>query len=104
MKVYNMKSPNGNKVANQFVITDADFDRITFQSYDSEIVTIDYANGIIFVGENWEYSRTTGKYRNIFMSNAVGMMENAKDFRSALKSGICVDPTGRAWTIEKKFM
>ena len=40
MRVRNMTSANGNKVANQFIINDGN--KFTFQSYDSEIITIDY--------------------------------------------------------------
>ena len=36
MKVQNMTSNNGNKIANQFEITD-DFNTVYFQSYDSII-------------------------------------------------------------------
>ena len=36
MKVENMTSNKGNKIANQFIVTD-DFDNVYFQSYDSII-------------------------------------------------------------------
>ena len=99
MKVYNMKNPNGNKVANQFVITDADSDRMTFQSYNSEIVTIDFQNHTITVGDDWDYSNTTGKYRNLFMRNSVGIMTNKDEFRKALEKGGCVDDHGTTWVV-----
>ena len=67
MKVRNMTSANGNKIANQFIIEDEE--KICFQSYNSMIVTIDYKNQTIIVGENWDYSKTTGKYRNLFMKD-----------------------------------
>lgn len=67
MKVKNMRSNNGNKVANQFIITDDN--KATFQSYNSEIVTIDYDAKTITVGYDWDYSTTTGKYRNMFMKD-----------------------------------
>ena len=36
MKVENMTSNKGNKIANQFIVTD-DFNNVYFQSYDSII-------------------------------------------------------------------
>ena len=66
MKVKNMTSANGNKIANQFIIEDDN--KICFQSYDSMIVTIDHNTNTITIGENWDYSKTTGKYRNMFLS------------------------------------
>lgn len=46
MKVYNMESPrSGRKVANQFIISDEH--RMIFQSYDSMIVDIDFANSVV---------------------------------------------------------
>ena len=69
VKVYNMTSPNGNKVANQFEIyTDKGK---YFQSYNSIIAFIDN-NGKVFLDEYyWDYSRTTGKYRNMFLNEVI---------------------------------
>tara|TARA_R110001592_G_scaffold38782_1_gene127831 strand:+ start:36 stop:320 length:285 start_codon:yes stop_codon:yes gene_type:complete len=79
MKVYNMESPNGNKVANQFEIyTD---EGKYFQSYKSIIAFIDN-NGKVFLDDYyWDYSRTTGKYRNMFLNN------NIDEAREKIKSG-----------------
>ena len=77
-KVQNMTSNNGNKIANQFVIyTDTGS---IFQSYNSTIVKID--SGKIYLDESkWNYSTTTGKYRNIFLN------ENINATRKKIKSG-----------------
>jgi len=85
MKVYNMVSAKGNKVPNQFIIQDGE--RVTFQSYDSTIVTIDYDKKTVTVGRNWDYSRTTGKYRNYFMQEYLHDMRNTDEFRKALNTG-----------------
>ena len=78
MKVYNMESPNGNKVANQFEIY-TDEGRY-FQSYNSIIAFIDN-NGKTFLDEYyWDYSKTTGKYRNIFLNE--GIVETRKKIKS----------------------
>ena len=65
-KVRQLISNNsGNPIANQFEIwTDKGK---YFQSYNSTIVFID-KKGKVFLDEYyWDYSRTTGKYRNIFL-------------------------------------
>lgn len=69
MTVENMVSSRGNKVANQFVIRDEENGKTTFQSYESEIVTVDRKNKVITVFPEYDYSRTTGKYRNLFFKN-----------------------------------
>lgn len=67
LRVYNMTSPrSGREVANQFVIVNDS--KVMFQSYDSPIVEIDHANNVLTVFKNWNYSMTTSKYRNEFMS------------------------------------
>jgi len=86
MKVENITSNNGNKVANQFIITD-DRDNVYFQSYNSIIVKKDFD----VIGQDpvktyldqkyWNYSNTTGKYRNIFLG------ETIKDTKAKIKSG-----------------
>jgi hypothetical protein len=43
MKVKNLTSPNGNKVANQFIIFDSEF--TLFQSYDSVIIKTTFEDG-----------------------------------------------------------
>ncbi len=79
MKVYNMESPNGNKVANQFEIyTD---EGKYFQSYRSIIAFKDNKGQVFLDDYYWDYSRTTGKYRNIFLG------ENRRATEEKIKSG-----------------
>lgn len=65
VKVENMKSSSGNEVPNQFKIyTD---NGVYFQSYNS-IVAFRPIDGKVKLDEYyWNYSRTTGKYRNKFL-------------------------------------
>ena len=66
MRVENMRSPRGNQVPNQFIIwTD---EGKYFQSYRTIIAFIDNNNNVFLDEGYWDYSRTTGKYRNIFLS------------------------------------
>ena len=65
MKVENMTSTKGNKIANQFKIFTNE--GVYFQSY-STVIAFRPLFGKIQLDENaWDYSRTTAKYRNIFL-------------------------------------
>lgn len=83
MKVQNITSNNGNKIANQFIITD-DKQNEYFQSYNSMIVKKDYESDQIKIyldQKYWNYSNTTGKYRNIFLG------ETITETKKKIKSG-----------------
>jgi len=94
MNVQNMTSSNGNKVANQFVITNDDKEQY-YQSYNSIIVKIghdiiDKNDGITVKGVSintyldkkyWNFSNTTSKYRNKFLN------ETTKETMAKIKSG-----------------
>lgn len=82
MKVQNMTSSNGNKIANQFIVEDGN--KTYFQSYNSIIAVIeqDFDNTSITLDEYyWDYSTTTGKYRNIFLG------EKKADTQKKIDSG-----------------
>lgn len=77
MQVSNMETSRGNKAANQFIIVDGN--KETFQSYLSVIAVNN--NGKITLDENrWNYSMTTGKYRNQFLGE--GIAETRKKIAS----------------------
>lgn len=79
MRVQNMTSSNGNTVPNQFIIHD-DNGNMFFQSYDSIIVK--KSKGKISLDSRyWDYSKTTGKYRNEFLG------ENKKETQAKIDSG-----------------
>ena len=79
-KVENFKSnKSGLPIANQFIITLQNGIEI-FQSYNSIIAV--KANNETYLDENrWNYSRTTGKYRNIFLN------EYTKETRNKIDNG-----------------
>ena len=82
MKVENMTSANGNKIANQFIIFDSEF--TLFQSYDSVIVKTYFEHGKrkVYLDEYyWNYSVTTSKYRNLFLG------ETTKETQKKIDSG-----------------
>ena len=89
MKVENMRSANGNSVPNQFMITEVNEPNnfcTYFQSYDSTIVKecTHKDTGVIktYLDRNkWDYSVTTGKYRNQFLG------ETKKETQKKIDSG-----------------
>ena len=89
-----MTSNKGNKIANQFIIYD-DNNNKYFQSYKSIIAKIENNDVIESIGINyqrnkkvyldknyWDYSVTTGKYRNIFLN------ETKKETEKKIKNGV----------------
>ncbi len=73
VKVRNMKSNSGRSVANQFEIeTD---DATYLQSYNS-IIAKRMDSGVIYLDEHyWDYSVTTGRYRNMFLGENKGVTQ-----------------------------
>jgi len=79
MRVKNMVGSTGREVANQFIIYDEGI-ATYFQSYNSIIVKL--AGGKVYMDrDKWDYSQTTGKYRNQFLR------ETKKETESKIKSG-----------------
>ena len=84
MKVQNMTSTNGNTVANQFIISGSHYGQPgqLFQSYDSAIAFKPSCGSSITLDRNyWDYSVTTGKYRNKFLG------ESKKETQAKIDSG-----------------
>ena len=84
MTVENMESSNGNAIPNQFIIHD-DNGNVFFQSYKSIIVKIDRKNDKTYLDSRyWDYSKTTGKYRNQFLG------ENKEETKKKIDQGIYI--------------
>jgi len=64
---------------NQFIINDNNGNEF-LQSYNSIIVKTD-KNGNISLGKNWDYSNTTGRYRNLYLG------ENKAETQKKLDNG-----------------
>ena len=80
LKVQNVYN-NGREVPNQFEIFYEENKKYykIFQSYSSMILK--WENGLIIeVGSDWDYNRTTGKYRNLLTNT------NKKQFEKMLKN------------------
>lgn len=82
-KVSNMQSANGNDIPNQFEIHTKE--GVVFQSYASVIAfrPYDKSAGVeVYLDESkWDYSKTTGKYRNLFLG------ETKKETERKIKEG-----------------
>ena len=65
-------------VINQFIVEGSNY--ILFQSYSSPIAMIT-ADEQVYIFENWNASKTTGKYRNLFLN------ETKKETEAKIKSG-----------------
>lgn len=79
----------GNAVKNQFIITNGDV--ITFQSYQSQIVAVDEKNKTIIFYPDYNYSQTTSKYRNQFLSDILGTEINSRVIGKMIVDGVYKD-------------
>ena len=80
IKVKQMTSNrSGRPVANQFIIYTSK--GRYFQSYDSVIAFKDNKGNVTLDDYTWDYSRTTGKYRNEFLGESIA------ETRSKIESG-----------------
>ena len=73
---------------NQYVIVDAENDKITFQSYDSQVCVWDIKEKTLFLyGKVWDYSNTTRKHFALFLSKYCGTeYKSKKDFLKLIQS------------------
>jgi hypothetical protein len=91
MRVQNMQSPNGREVPNQFLMSEEGrgangnfIKREVFQSYSSVIaerIVWDDRTDVTLDADKWDYSTTTGKYRNQFLG------ETIEETRKKIKRG-----------------
>ncbi len=80
--VTNMTSPSsGRAVANQFIIRDGN--KVIFKSYDT-IIAIKEGGKVKLDREKWNFSKTTNKYRGIFLG------EGISETRRKIEEGIYI--------------
>ena len=75
-----MQSSSNNYVPNQFIITDTQGNEF-FQSYNSLIAVRLSSGRVLLNADKWDYSVTTGRYRNIFLC------EKMKQTKEKIASG-----------------
>jgi len=85
-RVDNILSNKGNHISNEFVLY---YENGTiFQSYKSIIAvvfnTFKSVDNPYYLGVDWDYSKTTGKYRDIFLNS------NKKTIEEDLKNGVAI--------------
>ncbi len=78
-----MESRKGNVVCNQFeIVTD---EGVYFQSYSSVVAFKPRGiNSYVLDESSWNYSRTTSKYRSMFLG------ESTQDTKAKIKSGVYI--------------
>lgn len=64
IRVENITGRTGDAVKNQFILKYENGQ--VFQSYNSVIAVNIWDDDKYYIGRDWDYSTTTGKYRNIF--------------------------------------
>tara|TARA_R110002012_G_scaffold264091_1_gene447358 strand:+ start:243 stop:512 length:270 start_codon:yes stop_codon:yes gene_type:complete len=69
IKVKQMYTRGGNPAPNQFLLYTPD--GTYFQSYNHTIAFRDHNGKIQLDEDTWDYSRTTGKYRNKFLGEYI---------------------------------
>jgi len=80
MKTLKVKVSNPWGVPNQFIVAINSVGTF-FQSYDS-IIAGNTPEGILLDKDKWDYSTTTGKYRNKFLN------ETIEETREKIKTGV----------------
>ena len=98
IKAYNMKSNNGNIVPNQIIIEDKKRHEYIFQSYGTTIAKVikshrligksHFDKFIILDKDYWDYSRTTLKYLNKFLTQYKNHTTNTKEIRKLIKNDV----------------
>ena len=86
MIVSQLINKQGKAVKNQFIITNGDV--TTFQSYNSKIVEINRKEGTIAFHPNYNFSVTTSKYRNKFLSDILGVNIDTKTVDKMISDGM----------------
>lgn len=83
--VSNMTSSRGNDIPNQFILEFTN-GRL-FKSYNS-VIAVQIFGGKTYLTPHWDYSATTGKYRNDFLNCGVAeCRENLKNGTFELVEG-----------------
>jgi hypothetical protein len=80
MRIEAMETAGGNPAANQFKVFHDD-GTVEFQSYGTTIAKIDVDGQVTLDSNYWDFSVTTGRYRNQFLG------EGIKDTRKNIESG-----------------
>ena len=101
MKVSNLINKNGRAVPNQFVIEDELVKLRELQSYKSRVVSVYREQKEVFLYDDWDYSNTTVRAVNKFLSDELGDMWNSSKIRKTIAKGSYTDKHGIEWKFEE---
>ena len=99
IKVQNVYNENGKAVANQYLIfwSDGSDTFELYQSYQSSIIL--WKNGLIQeVYPEWCYSKTTGKYRNMFTGLTL------KKLNEYIKENMSYNCDSECWELNQEVL
>jgi len=85
MKVENIINNNGNRAANQFVISNGN--KVYFQSYATMIALWDYTERKLYVTPSWDCSVTTRKHFYIFLNEYTSIDGNRESVLNGIREG-----------------
>ena len=85
MVVSQLINKQGRAVKNQFIIVNGDV--TTFQSYDSKIVNINRKENTIAFFHDYNFSVTTSKHRNKFLSDILDVNIDSKTVDKMISDG-----------------
>ena len=77
MKISQMTGRTGKPIANQFILPCDNSGWTYFQSYQTMIAKVGDCGAIYLDKNYWDYSTTTGKYRNQFLNMNKSKTEKA---------------------------
>lgn len=81
-----MKIKNIFNITNNQIVVVSENSKI-FWSYESQIA--EYKNGVLTLGNDWDYSRTTAKYLHYFIENYTNLnFKSKKEIEKAIKEKI----------------
>ena len=86
MMVSQLINKQGKAVKNQFIIVNGDV--TTFQSYNTKIIDVNKKENTIVFYPNYNFSVTTSKYRNKFLSDILGVNIDTKTVDKMISDGM----------------
>lgn len=102
--IYNLESNRGNRVPNQVVTVsgNSELERETnFYSYSSFIIGINNKDKIISIGNDYNYSITTSRYRNKFLhEQGLYQIETLEGLNKAIEQGY-IDYNGNSYKVTR---
>ncbi len=81
LTIENMQTSSGGVAIDQEIVRSKRSGNVSFYSYKTEIVRINKEGVVILDKKYWDYSKTTSKYRNMFLG------EDTKTIKKKIADG-----------------